>query len=65
MIYINFTQGTSERFPGPNLNDPAVEDDTYWEPANDVNELYQQLSANKYRDIKFSQVQYVKFMHSR
>ena len=42
------------------LNEPTAEGD-YWEPADDVNELYQQLSANKYRDIKFSQIQYVKW----
>ena len=43
---------------GVKLNEPVMEDD-YWEPADDVNELYQQLSANKYRDIKSSQIQYV------
>ena len=36
-------------------------EDDYWEPANDVNELYQQLSANKYRDINPSQIQYVAY----
>ena len=41
------------------LNEPTAEGD-YWELADDVNELYQQLSANKYRDIKSSQIQYVK-----
>lgn len=40
--------------------EPKAEDSTYWEPANNVNELYQQLSANKYRDIESSQIQYVK-----
>ena len=53
------TQDTCEGQSTPKQNEP-VEDDTYWEPASDVNELYQQLSANKYRDIKSSQIQYVK-----
>ena len=48
-------QDTREKMSG---NEPtAAEDSTYWEPANDVNELYQQLSAHKYRDIKSSQLQ--------
>ena len=28
------------------------EDDTYWEPADSVSELYKQLSSNKYREIE-------------
>ena len=35
------------------------EDDTYWEPASDANELYKQLSAKKYREIVRKQIQYV------
>ena len=35
------------------------EDDTYWEPASDANELYKQLSAKKYREIVRQQIQYV------
>ena len=37
------------------INEPS-EDDIYWEPADDVNELYHQLSTNKYRDINSSQI---------
>ena len=33
------------------------EDDTYWEPADDVNELYRQLSSKKYREIVRQQVE--------
>ena len=35
--------------------EPA-EDEIYWEPADDVNELYHQLSTKKYRDIKSAQI---------
>ena len=33
-------------------------DDTYWEPADSINELYKQLSSNKYREIPPHQVKY-------
>ena len=33
------------------------EDDAYWEPANDVNELYRQLYSKKYREIVRQQVE--------
>ena len=32
------------------------EDDTYWEPADSINELYKQLSSKKYREIAALQV---------
>ena len=32
------------------------EDETYWEPADSINELYEQLSSKKYREILPSQV---------
>ena len=35
-----------------------VEEETYWEPSNDANELYQQLSSKRYREIKSSQIEY-------
>ena len=31
-------------------------DDTYWEPADSINELYKQLSSKKYREIAPHQV---------
>ena len=40
-------------------NQPSEEAIIYWEPADDVNELYHQLSTNKYRDIKSSQIKQV------
>ena len=27
------------------------DDDTYWEPADSINELYKQMSSKKYREI--------------
>ena len=33
------------------------EDDTYWEPADTVNELYRQLYSKKYREIVRQQVE--------
>ena len=33
------------------------EDDTFWEPADDVNELYKQLYSKKYREIVRQQVE--------
>ena len=39
-------------------------DDTYWEPANSINDLYKQLSTNKYREIPPHQVKYAwPFLH--
>ena len=39
-------------------------DDTYWEPADSINELYKQLSSNKYREIPPHQVKYAwPFLH--
>ena len=35
------------------------ENDTYWVPASDANELYSQLSSKKYREIIRQQIQYV------
>ena len=32
------------------------DDDTYWEPATTVNELYIQLSSKKYREIGLHEV---------
>ena len=32
------------------------EDDTYWEPADSINELYKQLSSKQYREIAPHQV---------
>ena len=49
-------QGINSGLQGLKVNE-SIEDDTYWEPANDVNELYHQLSNNKYRDIKSSQIE--------
>ena len=55
-------QGTTEGgLTEMKLNEPTAVEGDYWEPADDVNELYQQLSANKYRDIKSSQIRYVKW----
>ena len=33
------------------------EDDTYWVPADNVNELYRQLCSKKYREIVRQQVE--------
>ena len=34
-----------------------LEDDAYWEPADNVNELYRQLYSKKYREIVRQQVE--------
>ena len=33
------------------MSEVADEDDTYWEPADSINELYKQLSSKQYREI--------------
>lgn len=37
----------------------VLEDGDYWEPSNDVNELYRQLCLKKYREIVPQQLVYV------
>ena len=36
--------------------DETSDDDTYWEPADTINELYKQMSSNKYREIAADEV---------
>ena len=57
-MHYKFAQSTGEKHPTPKSNGPT-EDDTYWKPAKNINELYKQLSASNYRDIQPSQLQYV------
>ena len=45
----------NESLNGLEVNELS-EEAIYWEPADDVNELYHQLSTNKYREIKSSQL---------
>ena len=54
----NVTMEINEAYKEANLNSVASEnitltreDNVYWEPAATVNELYRQLSSNKYREI--------------
>ena len=37
-----------------------LEDDDYWEPADNINELSQQLYSKKYREIERQQLEYVR-----
>ena len=41
------------------------DNDTYWEPASTVNELYKQLSSKKYRLIGQHEVKYEPISNSR
>ena len=40
------------------LKGNEVEEETYWEPSNDANELYQQLSSKRYREIDTTKIEY-------
>ena len=48
-----------------NLVETSNDDDTYWEPASTVNELYKQLSSKKYRLIGQHEVKYEPISNSR
>ena len=41
-----------------------LEDSDYWEPPDDVNELYRQLCLKKYREITPQQLEYVSILLS-
>ena len=57
MIIFHILQDNNmnEGLNGLEINESS-EDAIYWEPADDVNELYHQLSTNKYRNINSSEI---------
>ena len=55
-VYSHMQNQYSDSGPTPMLFE---ENDTYWVPASNANELYSQLSSKKYREIIRQQIQYV------
>ena len=54
-MYKNIT-GFITKFVAIQKQGESDEDTTYWEPAESINEIYEQLSSKKYREIIPNQV---------